>query len=39
VSSYILDCELFVGLWNLKVGMLVAVKVLQLAAVLWTHWA
>ena len=35
----ILDCELCVGLQSLKVGALVAVTVLQLAALLWTHWA
>ena len=38
-SSYSLDCELFVGLRSLKVGVLVAVTVLQVAAMLWTHWA
>jgi hypothetical protein len=37
--SYILDCEPSVGLRSLKVGLLVVVTVLQLAALLWTHWA
>ena len=37
--SNILDCEPSVGLRSLKVGLLVVVTVLQLAALLWTHWA